>query len=294
MSDFNLFIVFGIFLIVIGIVLISKKKQSEKLIQEQQKAYADKKEEKKDTKEPEAKKKEAKVVVRKVPLEQLVVPAGFPREVLFFYGSQTGTAEKFCQTLDQELHTFLPSGRSAHVVDCEEFKGPETFPEGALLVMCVATHYEGDPCDNMKKLYKWLREARKQKDPTLLKGRDFIVFGLGDTSYEQYNAIGKMVNDGFAELGGERVFKYGEGNAEGNHTEDDFNEWKADMWEELCKYYESRPATVLAPPETAPTDVPKEVSAEETKSAPLSMVDALKAALASKLSLVAVEITSDD
>lgn len=28
----------------------------------------------------------------------------------------------------------------------------------------MATHYEGDPCDNSKKVYKWLRDTRKIKD----------------------------------------------------------------------------------------------------------------------------------
>lgn len=92
----------------------------------------------------------------------------------------------------------------------------------------------------MKKFYKWLREARKNKENhnKLLKGVRFTVFGLGDSSYEQFNEIGKQVNEGLAELGAERVYKYGEGNAEGNKTEDDFNEWKAEMWKDMFKFYE--------------------------------------------------------
>jgi sulfite reductase alpha subunit-like flavoprotein len=53
--------------------------------------------------------------------------------------------------------------------------------------------------------------------------------------------MGKFFNETMEELGAERVFKYGEGNAEGNHTEDDFNEWKADLWSELAKYYSEKP-----------------------------------------------------
>ena len=66
----------------------------------------------------------------------------------------------------------------------------------------------------------------------------FTVFGLGDTSYEQYNTMGKLFNEALEELGGERVYKYGEGNAEGNKTEDDFNEWRKFIWKELIEYYE--------------------------------------------------------
>jgi len=66
----------------------------------------------------------------------------------------------------------------------------------------------------------------------------YTVFGLGDTSYEQYNVMGKLFNEGLEELGGERIFKYGEGNAEGNKTEDDFNEWRKFIWKEIIEYYE--------------------------------------------------------
>ncbi len=104
-------------------------------------------------------------------------------------------------------------------------------------MICVATHYEGDPCDNTKKAYKWLREERKNPDPKALSGMKFIVFGLGDTSYEQFNVIGKFFNSGLEELGAERIYKYGEGNAEGNHTEDDFNEWRKDFWKEVIDFY---------------------------------------------------------
>jgi len=101
----------------------------------------------------------------------------------------------------------------------------------------MATSYEGDPCDNTKKFFKWLREERKTKGNVYLKGLSYLVFGLGDTSYEVFNAMGKYFNEGLGELGGERIYKYGEGNAEGNLTEDDFNEWKADMWRDIFQHY---------------------------------------------------------
>ena len=108
------------------------------------------------------------------------------------------------------------------------------------MIVCAATHYEGDPCDNTKKFFKWLREQRKTIDKDLMKGQKFTIFGLGDTSYEQYNFISKHFNESFEMFGGERVYKYGEGNAEGNKTEDDFNEWKAELWKQLFEYYASR------------------------------------------------------
>ena len=46
-------------------------------------------------------------VIRKVPLEKLSLPEGFPREIVFYFGSQTGTAEKFCTALEQEAHSIF-------------------------------------------------------------------------------------------------------------------------------------------------------------------------------------------
>ena len=49
--------------------------------------------------------------------------------------------------------------------------------------------------------------------------------------------MGKFINEGLEELGAERIYKYGEGNAEGSKTEDDFNEWKAEFWTDIFRYY---------------------------------------------------------
>src|ERR1700733_13124422 len=116
-------------------------------------------------------------------------------------------------------------------MDFEDFK-PEVFCKHELAIICAATHYEGDPCDNTKKFFKWVRENVKTKETSLVNGMKFSIFGLGDTSYEQYNYISKYFNEHLEAFGGERIYKYGEGNAEGNKTEDDFNEWKADLWME--------------------------------------------------------------
>jgi sulfite reductase alpha subunit-like flavoprotein len=52
----------------------------------------------------------------------------------------------------------------------------------------------------MKKFYKWFKEQLKHADSSsLLKGMNYSVFGLGDTSYEQFNAIGKQVDKEFAD-----------------------------------------------------------------------------------------------
>lgn len=50
----------------------------------------------------------------------------------------------------------------ATVIDFNNF-AEETFTKHKLAIVCVATHYEGDPCDNTRNFYKWLKNACKDK-----------------------------------------------------------------------------------------------------------------------------------
>lgn len=108
-------------------------------------------------------------------------------------------------------------------------------------MMCIATHYEGEPCDNTRIFHKWIKEKleNKEQNSGLLKNMRYCVFGLGDTSYEYYNTMGRFFNEAFAELGATRVFKYGEGNSYENQTEDMFNDWKTNIWNEIFAFYRS-------------------------------------------------------
>ena len=69
---------------------------------------------------------------------------------------------------------------------------------------------------------------------------DFAVFGLGDTVYENFNAIGKYVDSVFAEMGGSRLVEMGVGNSEFLLTEEQFDAWKSDLWKKICEYYMSK------------------------------------------------------
>jgi sulfite reductase alpha subunit-like flavoprotein len=72
---------------------------------------------------------------------------------VFYFGSQTGTAEKFCSQLDEDAAVL---DLKTKINDFNDFT-EEGFPEHALVVCVIATHYEGDPCDNTKKFHKWIK-----------------------------------------------------------------------------------------------------------------------------------------
>lgn len=92
----------GLLLIGIGLAAAFNKKNGPKTT-----VQVIKKTEETKKKEEKKENKVAKEVVRSVPIEQLSVPLSFPNEVVFYYGTQTGTAEKFCGVLEQEAQTIF-------------------------------------------------------------------------------------------------------------------------------------------------------------------------------------------
>ena len=83
--------------------------------------------------------------------------------------------------LDEEAQ--LLNVEDCKVIDFNNFN-EEEFSKQPLVLICVATHYEGDPCDNTKKFFKWMKQLAKNKTEKPFAGMNYAIFGLGDTSYE--------------------------------------------------------------------------------------------------------------
>lgn len=81
---------------------------------------------------------------------------------------------------------------------------------------------------------QWLKDDSNDLEEGALVGMKYTVFGLGNTQYEHYNKMGKDVDARMDELGATRVYRYGEGDDDGS-LEDDFEEWKAELWGSLCR-----------------------------------------------------------
>lgn len=155
------------------------------------------------------------------------------KNVIVFYGSQTGTAEDFATRLTKDSVRYgMKKGMAA---DPEEFdmddlpKLPEI--EKSLAIFCVATYGEGDPTDNAQELYDWLQDGNSS-----LEGLNYAVFGLGNKTYEHFNSMGRFVDKRLEELGATRVFELGEGDDDGN-IEEDFVNWRENFWPAVCMHF---------------------------------------------------------
>nr|XP_027203327.1 NADPH--cytochrome P450 reductase-like [Dermatophagoides pteronyssinus] len=154
------------------------------------------------------------------------------RNMIVFYGSQTGTAEEFAARLAKEATRY---GMKAMVADPEECE-MEDLPklqeiENSLAVFCVATYGEGDPTDNAQEFFEWLNGGGAE-----LNGLRYAVFGLGNKTYEHYNKVGIELDAKLESLGAERVFELGLGDDDGN-IEEDFITWKEKFWLAICEKF---------------------------------------------------------
>lgn len=123
-----------------------------------------------------------KVNVAKNDVSNLEVPENFPQEIEIYFGSQTGTAEKFARVLEEEVSDL---GVIPKVVDMEDFD-KEEFKNVELAIIVAATHGEGDPTDNALRMHTWIKKSAKAKETDMLKGVNYTVFALGDTEYEKF------------------------------------------------------------------------------------------------------------
>jgi NADPH-ferrihemoprotein reductase len=61
----------------------------------------------------------------------------------------------------------------------------------------------------------------------------YAVFGLGNKTYEHFNAMAKFVDEKLHTLGGKRIHTLGLGDDDAN-LEDDFITWKDAFWQAVC------------------------------------------------------------
>jgi NADPH-ferrihemoprotein reductase len=111
------------------------------------------------------------------------VPQTAGPKIDVYFGSQTGTAEEFAKAMVLEGKR---NNYDMRAVDLDRFD-PATMA-GSNAIFLVATYGEGDPTDNTKACYKWMKEDANEGD---LQGMHYAVFGLGNKQYEQYNVMGK-------------------------------------------------------------------------------------------------------
>lgn len=158
------------------------------------------------------------------------------KRIVMFYGSQTGTAEEYAIRLAKEAKAKF--GLTSLVCDPEEydFENLDQIPEDCVVFFVMATYGEGEPTDNAVQLYQSLSDESFEFSggSHRLDGLKYVVFALGNTTYEHFNLIGRNVDKYLSNMGGIRIGERGEGDDD-KSMEEDYLEWKDGMWEAFAQ-----------------------------------------------------------
>lgn len=143
------------------------------------------------------------------------------KNTVVLYGSQTGTAEDYASKLSKELSSkFGLKVLTGDLADYD-YDTLADIDNDVLVFFLIATYGEGEPTDNAVDFFDFL-----DNDADTLSNLKFAVFGLGNNTYEFFNAMGRKVNTRLEELGAERFAEYGEGDDGVGTMDEDYLSWK--------------------------------------------------------------------
>jgi NADPH-ferrihemoprotein reductase len=156
-------------------------------------------------------------------------------KVGLLWGSQTGTAEGFAHVLSRTLRRRLRL--HAGVLDLSEIS-PKSFtfiPSDKPVIFLLSTFGEGDPSDNAVTFCRWLSQSEIP-----LTNLHYAAFGLGDSTYQNFNRTMTWVSQSLAEKGATRIGSVGYGDAANGSTEDTFLRWQEEIIEALKNQFSYR------------------------------------------------------
>ncbi|KAF2702882.1 cytochrome P450 reductase 2 [Pleomassaria siparia CBS 279.74] len=157
---------------------------------------------------------------------------------VIFWGSQSGTSERFAETLARECASMEVStvrdsfafwhqcfGGGFVRLRCRDL-GQVSKSKFAMFIL--STYGEGDPSDNTAGLWDWIE--RVKNDKLTLKELRYLAWGLGNSNYKYYNRIIDVVTDVLDAAGATPLIPKQKADDANSGTEEDFQSWKDDVF----------------------------------------------------------------
>ncbi|GAB6018559.1 S-adenosyl-L-methionine-dependent tRNA 4-demethylwyosine synthase [Chamberlinius hualienensis] len=164
--------------------------------------------------------------------------------IKLFYGSHSGTAKRFAETLVDELTQLHFQAELTDLTNYDPDELPtevQEYGKSKVYVFLLSTYSEGKPPPSSSWFYKWLHDTvtdfRLHK--SLLKGMNYAIFGLGDTSYgKDFNRVARHVDRWLIKLNAFKIMPLSLGDDDSSASKNgglqgDFGMWKKEFLAKL-------------------------------------------------------------
>jgi sulfite reductase alpha subunit-like flavoprotein len=141
-----------------------------------------------------------------------------------------GNAQVIAEQIFEEL---LLKGYEAKFDKLNNFKKLQFEAYKTLIVVCSTTG-NGDPPENAELFFRFIK--KKTNSQELLKNTKFAVLGLGDTNYDNFCQMGKLIDKQLHWLGGKSFVEKGLAD-DAVGLESVVEPWKKKLWKELPSVY---------------------------------------------------------
>lgn len=145
-----------------------------------------------------------------------------------FWGSQSGTSERFAETLGRECLSHF--GINALVADLSDYDADSISKIEAtyFAIFILSTYGEGDPSDNTAGLWDWIKQVKDKK--IKVENLRYLALGLGNSNYKYYNRVLDVVADALDDAGANALMSRHKADDANGGTEEDFQAWKDDVF----------------------------------------------------------------
>lgn len=157
------------------------------------------------------------------------------KEVVIFWGSQSGRSERLAKALARECQRRCGIRALAADLDDYDHQHLAAMPDNKYVGFVVSTFGEGDPSDNAVGLYEYLiglgQNGQQQRQLSNLR---YFAFGLGNTKYQHFNKFVDMVQENLDNAGARRLGSVGKED-EALRDDNSWATWKESIMVELAK-----------------------------------------------------------
>lgn len=125
------------------------------------------------------------------------------KNCIVFYGSQSGIAEDIASRLSKEGHSRFGLNTVIASLDDYDYDNLNELPSNILSIFVMATFGEGEPTDNAEDFYKFITDENLSfnNGGSSLSNLKFVSFGLGNSTYEHFNAVSTKIDTLLERLG---------------------------------------------------------------------------------------------